>query len=192
MADNLSVSVTADTSDLRAKLALAQADLRAFGAETRTLANSIRAGGDAGGVLRGQLEQIVGSAAAAKSNVISLTGALRDHTAAHEEAAAGIEGVNEALTGLTAPLTGAVGGFKEMAEVLGVAFAVEKIADFCQGDGRARRAHLEPQRHGRHDAGEILGSLGRPGPGRRQRRDRLAHLGASRPQFFDGDRQSGE
>jgi hypothetical protein len=36
MADNLSVSVTADSSELRAQLALAQADLRAFGAETRT------------------------------------------------------------------------------------------------------------------------------------------------------------
>jgi hypothetical protein len=33
MADNLSVAVTADTSELRAQLALAQADLRAFGAE---------------------------------------------------------------------------------------------------------------------------------------------------------------
>jgi hypothetical protein len=57
MQDNLSVSVTADTSELRAQLALAQADLRAFGAETKNLANTIRAGGDAGGALRGQLEQ---------------------------------------------------------------------------------------------------------------------------------------
>jgi hypothetical protein len=129
MADNLSVSVTADTSELRAQLALAQADVRAFGAETRTLANSIRSGGDASGLLRGQLEQIVGSAAAAKSNVVSLTGALRDHSAAHQEAAAGIKGVNEALVGLTAPLSGAVGGFKEMAEIIGVAFVAEKLVD---------------------------------------------------------------
>ena len=61
MADNLSVSVTADTSELRAQLALAQADLRAFGAETKKLANDIRSGGDAGGVLRSQLEQVAGS-----------------------------------------------------------------------------------------------------------------------------------
>jgi hypothetical protein len=40
MADK--VSVTADTSELRVQLALAQADLRAFSAETRTLANEIR------------------------------------------------------------------------------------------------------------------------------------------------------
>jgi hypothetical protein len=60
MADNLSVSVTADTSDLRAQLALAQGDVRAFTAETKQLVNTIRAGGDAGGILRGQLEQVVG------------------------------------------------------------------------------------------------------------------------------------
>jgi hypothetical protein len=48
MADNLSVSVTADTSELRAQLALAQADLRAFGAETKKLATEIRGGGGSG------------------------------------------------------------------------------------------------------------------------------------------------
>jgi hypothetical protein len=56
MAGNLSVAVTADTPQLRAQLTLTQADLRAFAAETRTLANSIRTGGDASGVLRGQIE----------------------------------------------------------------------------------------------------------------------------------------
>ena len=56
--DNLSVSVSADTSILRAQLALAQADVRAFGAETRKIANDIRAGGDASGELRGQLEKV--------------------------------------------------------------------------------------------------------------------------------------
>jgi hypothetical protein len=60
MADNLSVNVTADTSSLRASLALAQADLKAFGAETRNLAGSIRSGSDASGILRGQLEAVAG------------------------------------------------------------------------------------------------------------------------------------
>jgi hypothetical protein len=67
MADNLSVAVTADTSSLRASLALAQADLKAFGADTRKLATDIRAGGDATGLLRGQLEQVAGQFAAAKT-----------------------------------------------------------------------------------------------------------------------------
>jgi hypothetical protein len=73
MPDNLSVSVTADTSELRAQLALAQADLKAFGAETRKLANDIRSGGDAGGVLRSQLEQVAGQFNKAKSEVAGLT-----------------------------------------------------------------------------------------------------------------------
>jgi hypothetical protein len=62
MADNLSISVTADTYELRAQLALAQGDLRAFTAETKQLVNSIRAGGDAGGGLRGQLGAAKGAA----------------------------------------------------------------------------------------------------------------------------------
>jgi phage-related minor tail protein len=80
MADNLSVSVTAATSQLRASLALAQADLRAFGAETRQLATSIRSGGDASGVLRGQLEQVASQFNRAESEVAGLTSALRDPT----------------------------------------------------------------------------------------------------------------
>lgn len=77
MADNLSVSVTADTSELRAQLALAQADPKAFGAETRKLASDIRGGGDAGGVLRAQLEQAAGQFNKAKSEVAGLTAALK-------------------------------------------------------------------------------------------------------------------
>jgi hypothetical protein len=99
MADNLSVAVTADTSELRAQLALAQADLRAFGAETRKLANDIRAGGDAGGVLRGQLEQIAGQFNKAKSEVSELTSALRDHRAANDNAVSGVQAIRAAFVG---------------------------------------------------------------------------------------------
>jgi predicted HicB family RNase H-like nuclease len=135
MADNLSVSVTADTSELRAQLALAQADLRAFGAETRKLASDIRSGGDAGGVLRSQLEQVAGQFNNAKSNVVSFTAALRDHNAAHQEAATGIKGVNEALEGMVSPIKGAVGGLGQMAEILGVAFATERLVEFAKEMG---------------------------------------------------------
>jgi hypothetical protein len=127
MADNLSVAVTADTSDLRAQLALAQGDVRAFTSETKKLVDSIRAGGDAGGMLRGQLEQVVGAAANAKSNVVQLTSALRDNKAATVEHATGIKAVNDALGGLTAPLSGAIGGLKEFAEVAGIAFVGEMV-----------------------------------------------------------------
>jgi hypothetical protein len=48
VADNLSVAVTADTSELRAQLALAQADLKAFGGDIKKLAGDIRGGGRQG------------------------------------------------------------------------------------------------------------------------------------------------
>jgi hypothetical protein len=132
MADNLSVSVTADTSDLRAQLALAQGDVRAFTAETKKLVDGIRAGGDAGGILRGQLEQVVGAAANAKSNVVQLTSALRDNKAATVEHATGIKAVNDALGGLTAPLSGAIGGLKEFAEIAGIAFVGEMVGKVAE------------------------------------------------------------
>ncbi len=47
MADNLSVNITADATKLRAQLALAQADLRAYAAEVRKAATDVRQSGNA-------------------------------------------------------------------------------------------------------------------------------------------------
>src|ERR1700674_1962529 len=46
MADNLSIAVTADTTSLRAQLALAAADVRAYGAEVRQTATALRSAGN--------------------------------------------------------------------------------------------------------------------------------------------------
>jgi hypothetical protein len=70
---------------LRAQLALAQADLRAFGAETKKLATDIRGGGDASGVLRGQLEQVAGQFNRAKAEVGGLTAELGKARSQHAE-----------------------------------------------------------------------------------------------------------
>ena len=148
MADNLSVAVTADTSSLRASLALAQADLKAFGADTRKLATDIRAGGDATGLLRGQIEQVAGQFAAAKNNVVQLTSALRDGKAAHVEHAGGVGLVKEKLGELaeTAALTrervvgtfeGIHGAFLELTALLaGGALFREIIEDVVELDER--------------------------------------------------------
>jgi hypothetical protein len=120
MPDNLSIAVTADTSELRAQLALAQADLRAFGAETRKLATDIRAGGDASGQLRAELERVATSFAGAKSQVAGLTKELSEHKG-------GIEGVKGALQSVGAPLAALTGGLGGIAAALGVAFAAEII-----------------------------------------------------------------
>jgi hypothetical protein len=47
MADNINVSITADATKLRSQLALAQADVRQYGAQVRSTANEIRNAGDA-------------------------------------------------------------------------------------------------------------------------------------------------
>jgi hypothetical protein len=129
MADNLSIAVTADTSDLRAQLARAQADVRAFGAETRKLADSIRSGGDAGGVLRGQLEQLAGQFNKAKSEVAGLTGELRDHKG-------GLDAVKASIESTLAPIAALTGGLGGVAAALGVAIVAEvfnRIKEFAAG-----------------------------------------------------------
>jgi ABC-type transporter Mla subunit MlaD len=85
---------------LRAQLALAQAqaDLRAFGTETRRLTNDIRSGGDGSGELRAQLEQVAGQFAATKGEVAGLTAELGNHNGRLEE-------TTESLRGMTAPIT---------------------------------------------------------------------------------------
>jgi hypothetical protein len=47
LADNLSVNITADATQLRVQLALAQADLRAYSAEVRKAAIDVRQSGNA-------------------------------------------------------------------------------------------------------------------------------------------------
>ena len=89
MADLLSVKITADTTDLNAKLALAKAELAAFNSETRQLAQQARSAGDdiRGGLLT-NLEQSAVRAAAAKSEVNSLRSALGEFGGASREAGA--------------------------------------------------------------------------------------------------------
>ncbi len=86
-------------------------------------------------MLRSQLEQVAGQFNSAKSNVVSLTGALRDHRAAQDEAASGIKRVNAALEEIVSPIRAAVGGFGQIPEILGVAFAAEKLIEFAKEMG---------------------------------------------------------
>ncbi len=133
MADNLSISITADTASLRAQLAQAQADVRAYGAEVRKLADTLRsAGADAKGGLQAELEAAAGKLGQATSAAASFRTELRADAAAHQEHAAGLKGINEALSGLTSPIRNTIGGLREMAEITGVAFVAEKLGDFVK------------------------------------------------------------
>lgn len=82
----LSVTVGADVTDLRTKLALAQADVKAFSAETRNIAQEMRNTSDAARAqLLPQLEASAKAAADAKANVASLTAELRGNAQAANE-----------------------------------------------------------------------------------------------------------
>jgi hypothetical protein len=166
MADNLSVSVTADTSALRAQLALAQADLKAFGADTRKLATDIRAGGDASGVLRGQLEQVAGQFNTAKAQVAGLTAELAKGRQQHAEHNNILGAAREKLAGFGEAAKGAqdqlVGSFQRIhgaflaltALVAGGALFREAIQDTLRFNaeiiglvrtlGRPARRHCKP------------------------------------------------
>ena len=133
MADNLSISITADTASLRAQLAQAQADVRAYGAEVRKLADTLRsAGADAKGGLQAELQSAAGKLGQATSAAAALRGELRAGAAAHQEHAAGLKGITEALSGLTSPIGNTIGGLREIAEITGVAFAAEKLGEFVK------------------------------------------------------------
>lgn len=74
---NIGVAITADVTDLQTKLAIAQADLRAFSAETRTLATQMRASGDAGkAALLPALQTATSGASAAKAEIKTLTASV--------------------------------------------------------------------------------------------------------------------
>ena len=82
----LSVTVGADVTDLRTKLALAQSDVKAFSAETRTLAQQMRDASDgARAQFLPQLEASAKAAADAKSQVSSLSAELRSNAQAANE-----------------------------------------------------------------------------------------------------------
>lgn len=114
MADSLTLQITADTASLTAKLAQAQADVRAYAAEVRNLANQLREAG-ADGALEQQLERAAGQLARAQGAAASFRNELRGHKA--EAASAG-----EAFRGLT-------DGVKELAAAFGVGFSIEKLVE---------------------------------------------------------------
>jgi hypothetical protein len=96
MADNLSVNVTADATQLRAQLALAQADLRSYSAAVRSAANDIRSTGSATAEQTVALEKAAQGYNAARTAVSGLRTALGDGVATARSAAQGLEATGEA------------------------------------------------------------------------------------------------
>jgi hypothetical protein len=91
MAGNLSVSVTADTTQLRSQLALAEADLRNYTAAVRKAAEDIRSSGTATADQLVTLEKASAGWNAAKAAVSSLRQELTSATAATQTVTAATE-----------------------------------------------------------------------------------------------------
>lgn len=126
MANSLSVSIVADVADLRAKLALAQADLRAFNTETRSLADQMRAAGEQGASSFGAgLERAAQNAARAKAEVASLNAEIK--------ASSGAGGGFAALDRGFENLGGFIGAARTALEAFLAAAAVDRFASAIDG-----------------------------------------------------------
>lgn len=114
MADNLIISVGADTSKLRADLAIAQAEVRKFGADLRKSASEALVTGDKSGIsgIAAQLEQSSGHAAklkaamaAANAEGLTFSQRLRESAEHFEKFKGQLGGGLEGLLG-NVPLSG--------------------------------------------------------------------------------------
>lgn len=119
MADNLSVNITADATKLRAQLALAQADVRAYAAETRKAAEVVREAGNqatteqivaleksaaAHNAARGAVGNLTNQIQAAKPAMEALTKETHNHGAATEAMVL----IHEAMSGRFSKMGGSL------------------------------------------------------------------------------------
>ncbi len=138
MAENsLSVKVTADVSNLQAKIALAQAELRNFNTETRRLATEAAAAGDAQrSSLIPALEAAAGRAAATRAEITRFRTELGQIKPASEGAFNGLRDgfklSGENLDHLSFQIRDFTGLFSRMGETLAAGFAAEKIIGLAE------------------------------------------------------------
>jgi hypothetical protein len=125
MPSNITVSITAESADLQAQLALAQSRLREFSAETRAMADQVRAGGQAAANTLPQFEAMAAATAQAKAQVAALNAEIRGNSAA----SVGIFGsLREGIEDLASPMQALTGLFRLAGEAFIAGFAVDKIA----------------------------------------------------------------
>lgn len=144
---NISVNITAQTTDLTAKLAVAQSNLRDLSSELRQTATAMReAGSAANDNLKAQLVSAAEGVAKAQSQVSGLKSELRELS---NSGSGGnpLAGLVESLKGGLSPLTGLKAGLTELFEVAAAAFAVEKIAEWAHqvAESGAQVLHLSQQ-----------------------------------------------
>ena len=138
---SLSVNVTAEVTDLQTKMALAQSELRAFNAETRSLADQMRAGGEA--AQSSLLPQLQASAAAAAKAKVELAG-LRAELGGTGSGAAEASGLfsslhesvrlsGESLESLNLRIAQYTSLASKAGELMLAGFGVEKLVESIEG-----------------------------------------------------------
>ena len=136
MAGDVYISFGADTGELEAAMAKANAEVRALGRELAQLAGEARkAGSDADSELGQKLSATASALAEAKGHVRDLKQEMRGvGEAAREggEAQTVFDTIREAVTGALLPIRSLKSGLAEVAEVAAAAFAVDEIAEFVE------------------------------------------------------------
>ncbi len=120
----------AETGEMESALARAQAAVKATTAEMRSLAaEMVSTGASADSALGSQLNALGGKLAEAKEHVSN----LKDELKGVGEGGGGFMGkMVEGVSSFLSPLTEMKAGLGELAEIVGAAFAVEKIAEFVR------------------------------------------------------------
>ena len=131
MADNLSITIGADSAKLRADLALAQSELRAFTREMNAAANTARRSGS---------ELALSQTAQAAAQVNRLTAEVARLKTEMGEASAAVRGMERIGEGAEKALTAVTsmkGAFREMGEAVGLYLVAEHLKDWALEAGEA-------------------------------------------------------
>ena len=142
MAADIYLAFGADTGQMEAGLAAAQAAVRATAAEMRTLASEmVKTGAATDSELGNRLAELGSKLADAKEHVTGFKEELKG-----TEGEGFIGGMVEKVKGFLAPLNEAKMGLAELTEVIAAAFAVEKIVEFIKQMGELGEATMRSSR----------------------------------------------
>jgi hypothetical protein len=143
MSNDLGVSVTANTADLNANLALANASVREHAAELRRMASAaVSASEDMRASMLPALQSLASEEAKAREEVAKLKQEMKGG-----EEEQGLVATFDALKGRLTRITDMGGELREFGELLLGAFAVERIADFVDEitEAGAKIEHLSQE-----------------------------------------------
>jgi TP901 family phage tail tape measure protein len=126
MANNVTVTIGADAAKLRAELAIATTEWRNYSREMNAAAReAVRTGSELSRATTGQ-------AAANVNRMTAEISRLKDEMAELGKGSGGFVAIHEGVEGALASVSSIRGAFRELAETMGAALAVEKLVDWTR------------------------------------------------------------